>query len=1556
MSEFSHNLAVVVGINRYGNGIAPLRTAVNDVKVIARQLRQDHHYQVLQIIDQQATLASLQQLLTTVLPQQVQPGSRLLFYFAGHGIALNGDSGPEGYLIPQDAIAADTQSYLSMGTLQAALTKLPCRHFLGILDCCFAGAFRWSSTRDIGHIPEVIHKERYDRFIQDPAWQLITSAAYDQKALDALTINSSRGQIDRHSPFAAALLEALSGKADIYPPAKDSLPAGDGVITATELYLYLRERVEPATEDRRRRQTPGIWPLEKHDKGEYIFLSPGHRLNLPPAPKLDVSQNPYLGLAAFDAAQSDLFFGREALTERLVGVVGQQPLTVVLGPSGSGKSSLVKAGLMPRLSSAGAVAKQWYSLPPVRLDRSPVTSLWQVLGLNQSENFEPIADSLTRWCQRHPRQKCLLVIDQFESLITLGVDREEKDRFLAGLQAAIAACPSQLRLVVTLRSDFEPLFQESALQPHWNKSRFVVPPMTRLELREAIVQPASKRVIYFQSDNLQYPLVDQIIDEVADMPGALPLLSFTLSELYLKYLKRQEIASARGDLIERTMSEADYRELGGVARSLTQRADSEYDALVARDPKYAATVRNVMLRMVAVGRSQLARRSVPFSELAYSASEQQRVQIVIEQFSAARLLVEGKTPDGQPYVEPAHDALVLGWQKLLRWKQAEEARLILQRRLAPAAEEWRSLRSQATVQAKAEPVINAIDRTFYAVEHRLNQLGRYFWERLRQRVERYFGQPGGSDEHPALTPRAETSSRQFLWSTSPYLDIFKEELAAEDNSLNQLERTFVRESVLLKRRTASWRWRVAIAVILALSGLLLAALVARRADLVSQVRMLRNSAEVNARAGQQLDALSDSLKAAQTLKRPLLRLFRPNAQLSDQVAGTLQKTVYGAKELNRFAAGQGVTRSSLSPDGRLIVSAGEDGSLILWDRQQDQFSKEKLRWTTGHSTVLSVGFSPDGEKVVTTGVEGAVRLWNLQGKLLADFKGHTDAVQELSFSPDGGLLATASRDRTLRLWDIQEIDSSTQPVAVLRGHEAGVWSVAFSPDGRQIASASDDGTFRLWTRQGRLLQQVQAQQGELHVVKFSPDGQRLATAGQNGQLRLWTRQGDLVATLLGHQGRVWGLSFSQASASADLQLASASGDGSVRLWSAQGEPLSVLQSHEGPVRDVSFAPDGQRLVSSGDDGTLRLWNFQRQHTMLNELMNRVLTSGLDGPMDSIRMMALSPLGKIVTSTGSADVGIWTRQGELIARWRESDTVRAIALSADGEKVAIAQDNKLLLRTAEGQLLAEQSLPFQDAASSVVKHFQISADGTRVILTQGSSRRSAQDGDLVHLWTLDTQELVSWRSDAADITAAAISPSGDQIATAGEEGGIYLWNAQGDSLGQLVGHLGAVRSIAFSPEADQLASGGEDGTVRLWPLDDSGRDSRAQEQDDLEMTQERTIFQVYTAEVNAVSFSEEGDFLSSADSEGNVQLWNLKTQEPFSTWSDHPGVAIRDINMRAQGLTTLAEGGTAYQWPMEDLPALRAQGCRLIRDFVEQQAIEARTPETRTLCTDIPMAP
>ena len=843
-SKFKLNLAVVVGINDYQNGVPPLGTARQDAEAIADILKTDYQYQVHLFTDKthtQATSQNLSAWLETELPELLKAAnpSRLLFYFAGHGIALNGDDGPQGYLILQDAKLGDSKTYLPMQLVEEALSKLSCRHCLVILDCCFAGAFRWSSTRKLVSITETIHKERYDRFIQDPAWQVITSAASDQYANDSLDIKGDRGiakNHSNHSPFAAALIEALSGEADAYPLAKNGKKAGDGVITASELYLYLRESVEIPTDAMNQRQTPQIWCLKNHDKGEFIFLPPGHELNLPLAPSLDdiEDNNPYRGLKSYETKHSVLFFGRTALIYKLCEAMRDSPFTVVLGASGSGKSSLVKAGLIPHLDGSAQIGqsnnqrlkpqehlhqckyRKWKILAPMRPGESPLNSLnsaLEELGAVETDQIDSkmSTDAISVWSQANPGTKLLLVIDQLEELITLCRNDHERQQFLDLLAVLLKAHPDVLQLVVTLRSDFEPQFRSTSLEPLWQDARFVVPAMTRDELRAVIEEPASVKVVYFESLNFRGDLVDQLIDEVAGMPGALPLLSFALSELYLKLARRYLKVQITGDLMERAITWADYDELGGVTKSLTRRADEEYDAFVKADPAYEQTIRHVMLRMVSAG-GALARRQVSESELKFPEPENTRVQKVIAQFSSARLLVSGTDYADNPYIEPAHDELVKGWGKLLIWKEEEEGNLLLQRRVTPAAVEWERVKKKnkekpKRIVDKTGPILDWFDRRFFMIENLLSKIPAQF-DRLLRRSRKAQDRSGDKPVH-------------FLWNSNPYLDLLNQELQFEDNGFNSMERDFIQESALKKRQNISWRWRGAITVMFVTSYLAL---------------------------------------------------------------------------------------------------------------------------------------------------------------------------------------------------------------------------------------------------------------------------------------------------------------------------------------------------------------------------------------------------------------------------------------------------------------------------------------------------------------------------------------------------------------------------------------------------------------------------------------------------------------------------------------------------------------------------------------------------------------
>jgi branched-chain amino acid transport system substrate-binding protein len=382
--EFRRNFAVIIGINKYKFNIPKLKTAVPDAKTLTDLLKERYKdlkekyqepnkYEVLLLTDEQATKQNLNKLLNSFKAgkiwldeegkeeETVHTDDRLLFYFAGHGYANpRNPELRESYFLPQDAEYENFSSYLKMQELYDALKELKCRHMLVILDCCFAGAFHYV-VRDPKKIP-IVYKETYDYFIQHPAWYVITSAAYNQQALDNSPFGEREPKQDGehfsdHSPFAKALFEALSGKSN--PQNADVNK--DNIIIVTELYLYLQNKFieSVAKNEDFPWQTPGIYPLRPDNLGQFIFLLPEFdRDKLDDAPLINKENNPYRGLMPYEEEHSDLFFGRDKTIKDLYKKVNQNTLTVVTGAPGTGKSSLVNAGLIPNWRKLNDLQKQ----------------------------------------------------------------------------------------------------------------------------------------------------------------------------------------------------------------------------------------------------------------------------------------------------------------------------------------------------------------------------------------------------------------------------------------------------------------------------------------------------------------------------------------------------------------------------------------------------------------------------------------------------------------------------------------------------------------------------------------------------------------------------------------------------------------------------------------------------------------------------------------------------------------------------------------------------------------------------------------------------------------------------------------------------------------------------------------------------------------------------------------------------------------------------------------------------------------------------------------------
>jgi WD40 repeat protein len=1406
---FRASHAVVIGIDAYGNGIPPLRTAVNDARRIVRLLESGSGYSV-RLLDEDVTLGRLRALFGECLPSTIEADDRLLVYFAGHGIAMDGDDGPAGYLVPQDARPDDRRTLLPMTELSGWLDRLPCRHLLLVLDCCFAGAFRWSSTRHVGAGPEVLHKERYDRYIRDPAWQVITSAAYDQKALDVVSgdvigLRATDPGDPGHSPFAAAFLRGLEGEADLYPRAGPGRTGGDGVITATELYVHLRETVGAGRGGHR--QTPGLWPLKKHDKGEYIHVVPGREPDLPPAPTLHKDNNPYRGLESYDEEHAPVFFGRGRFVEELAGRVAGGALTVVLGASGTGKSSIVKAGLLPHLRN-GARA-DWEILSPIRPGKSPLASLASLSLPGEAADHESreggfradpgtLETRLDAWAARAPAGRLLLVVDQFEELITLCRDAREREQFLLLLDRALTAHPDRFRVVLTLRSDFEPQFAKISPRVEWASSRIVVPVMTLDDYREAIEGPASVMVLYFQGKTRSQAFIDRLIGDVANTPGALPLLSFALSELYRCYLERG------GD--DRSLREEDYERLGGVGGSLRNRANEIHDDLP--DDATRATMCRLTLRMISVEAGDLARRRVPRSELDYrDPGEDARVKEVLDRLVEARLAVGGIDIDGQPYVEPAHDELIRGWDRLLEWARGGQEALLLRRILTPAAEDWR--RGSGGLW-DANPRLNLLKETLGSEANWLNRTESEFVESsIRRRLTIRLTAVGAvtlafvilaTATLIALQERKNAEERRVLSETGRYdSDLARSQLAWESNQPGLIEQLLdVHDPAKTPgddhRGFEWWHWNNLLRV---------------------RMRTYRGH-------GDRVNGVA----------------FRPDgrwiASASDDRTVRVWDAANGRELANLGEHPSPVSAVAFSSDGGRLASGARDGTVRIWDGAVPGRPR-----TVGFPGVeiLGLAFSPDGGRVAVAADDGAIRICDVAAAGVdRTLPSRGVPVNGVAYSPDGRLLASAEDDGLIRIWD-------ADAAAVRRtctGHKAAVEGLAFRRDGR-LASGSSDGTVRIWDPVTAVATRILETGGHgVNGVAFSPDGRLLACAAVDGAVRIWDADGGrALRTLKGHVGSATGVAFSPDG----RHIVGSGVDGRLRLWDAAvgQEPLRLRSDDPRPVVAVDFHPDGRRVATAQRSGAVRIWDmatgrdrpappghrgganalaFSRDGRLLASAgedglvqMRDVACAGAPrtcaGHADSVNAVAFRPDGRILAS-GSSDgtVRIWDvdTAGERHRLAAGGRGVNGVAFSADGRRLASAGDDGLV-RLWDPEIGNE--LRPLDGRGGRVNGVAFSVDG-RLIASV------AVDG-AVRIWDLNTRRLRPPSSGhSGSVDGVTFSPDGRRLASAAQDRTVRLWDPiTGQEVLRLDGGEGPAHATAFSRDGRRLALAAHDGTVWIW---------------------------------------------------------------------------------------------------------------------------------------------
>ncbi len=1195
--------------------------------------------------------------------------------------------------------------------------------------------------------------------------------------------------------------------------------------------------------------------------------------------------NPYKGLRPFEEADAADFFGRQALVERLLARLREEGeagrFLALVGPSGSGKSSVVKAGLLPALRRE---AREWFVVemtpgehPLAKLEMGLLRiAADRPIGL--AEHLRSDEEGLLRAAEAvlpTADSDLLLIVDQFEEIFGLA-DEQEGAQLLRLIVAAVTAPQSRVRVLVTLRADFydRPLMHPAFGQLMRQRTEVVVP-LTTEELTQAVEGPAEQVGVEFEPG-----LAAAIVAEVSEQPGALPMLQYALTELF----ERRD---------GRRLTWAAYQEIGGVSGALARRAEEVYDAL---DEAGQQAARQLFLRLVTLGEgTEDTRRRVRLGELRAVEVDRAAMDGVLETFGRSRLLLFDRDPTTrEPTVEVAHEALLREWGRLRTWLDESRADVRMERLLAAATQEW--------IEADRDP-------SFLLRGTRLAQFEE--WAAAARLAltesENDFLQASIADRQ-ARQAEEEARRRRELETARKLAEA--ERRRAEEQAQAALR---------LRRRAFLLGSLFIVALLLALAAFFARQQAVRNEQRAEEQRRIAVARELAAAALANLD--TDPERSVLLAMEAVSTTYAVDGSVTRQAEEALHRVIPTSRIQLTLRGHSGPVRFvAFSPDGSLLATSSSDGTARLWDTATGQ----EIATLTGHGgDVTGLDFSPDGTRLATTGYDGTVRLWDVaEGRELALLGRHPGGATGLDFSPDGTRLATSGlEDGTVYLWDALEGGL----VYSFTAHYAPAWYVTFSPDGERLATASVDGTAKVWdAATGEELRTLAGHGGLVSVVAFSPDGERLATSSFDTTVRVWdAASGQSLLTLSGHTSMVSWVTFSP-----DGQwLATASVDGTARVWdAASGRLLLTLPGHVGVVIGVAFSPDGTRLASGGFDGTTRLWDLSPDHELRT----------LVGYGAEVYALAFSPDGaRLATTSFDGTARLWdVASGRLLLTLANEGglPMRAVAFSPDGAHLVTGSadgtatvwdsDSGQVLLTLRGHALGPGGEGFITGITGVA----YSPDGRRIA--------TAGDDGTAKVWdATNGEELFTLRGHRPSgiglppyegVVRVVFSPDGTRLATAGADGTARLWDAEsGEELLVLESGSGSVVvDVAFSPDGTRLATGEFDGTARVWDLI-GGRNV-------LTLTG-------HTGSVSGITFDAGGTRLATASRDGTARLWDAASGEELLTLYGHT-LGLLDLAFSPDDrlLATASEDRTVrlYLLPIEELMAL-AQG-RVTRPLTPEE--------------------
>jgi WD40 repeat protein/transcriptional regulator with XRE-family HTH domain len=875
---------------------------------------------------------------------------------------------------------------------------------------------------------------------------------------------------------------------------------------------------------------------------------------------------PYKGLNYFDEPDADLFVGREALTTKLTERVlaltssnsshGARFLAIV-GASGSGKSSLVRAGLVPALRWSKASADwQIYTLTPTA---HPLDSLAASLT---SDSLSVVATStLIDDLSRDPRSlqifvkrqlpsenqaRALLVIDQFEETFALCRSEEERAAFISNLITAASEEDGPAIVIITLRADF---YAHCAnyiqLREALSGNQEYIGAMSDEELCRAIEEPARRGRWEFEPG-----LVDLLLHEVGHEPGALPLLSHALLETWQR---------RRG----RTMTLSGYTSSGGVRGAIAETAETVFIDQFTNEQRSIA--RRIFLRLTELGDEVSAgdtRRRATFNELILKPEETTPTHTVLKALADARLIITSEDS-----AEVAHEALIREWPTLRGWLEDNREGLRLHRQLTEAAHEWLGLDYTPDILYRGARLAQARE---WAATHTedMNVLEGDFLTASIEASERESAQREAQRQRELEAVQiAAEAQRQRAEA---------EKQRAESESKRAEEQ--VRAAQQLRKRALYLAGAFTVALVMALTALFLGAQ-AREAAIAAQ-------AQQRIATSRELAAASISNLEVDPERSILLALEALDLSYTIEAEDALHRAVQASRvELVLPAHEPGAPMMvALSPDNTQFVTAAADGLVKTWDME----TGEQLLRFDG----FFAAYSPDGKQLAIVLPNRTVKMIDLERGKEIPLAGQIDANFAIAFNRGGSRLVTIAGDNTPKIWEAK----TGRELVALRGHSDFVSSAVFNATGTRLLTASDDRTARVWdTATGKQLFSLSDHPGWVVGAEYSPNGERIATISGN-EAYIWdAASGERLLTLAGHQNSVFAVAFSPDGA----HLATGGLDRKIIVWDVTtGIELFRLSGHTGEVTDVEFSRDGQHLLSSSRDGTVRVWDVGPRRELL----------------------------------------------------------------------------------------------------------------------------------------------------------------------------------------------------------------------------------------------------------------------------------------------------------------------------------------------------------------------